>query len=177
MPKLLRHLLIPACLLAFVAAAGEVAPTADVLRYWPQWRGPLANGVAPHAHPPVLWSEKKNVRWKIPLPGKGHSTPIVFGDSVFITAAIPVGEARKPVYDNAPGTHDNVPVTHQHQFVVLAFSRRNGELLWKKILREEFPNEGGHENGSLASSSPVTDGERLYTLLGSRGLYGSDLDG
>src|SRR6266700_3164137 len=52
------------------------------LRYWPQWRGPLANGVAPYANPPVDWSEKKNIRWKIPLPGKAHSSPIVFGERV-----------------------------------------------------------------------------------------------
>ena len=177
MPKLLRHLLIPGCLLVLAARAEETVSRADVLRYWPHWRGPLANGVAPHADPPVQWSEKKNVRWKVALPGKGHSTPIVFGDTVFVTAAIPVGEAQKPVYDNAPGTHDNVPVTHRHQFVVLAMSRRNGELRWKKLLREEFPHEGGHETGSLASNSPVTDGERLYVFLGSRGLYCLDLSG
>lgn len=156
--------------------AGNRAGT-EVLRYWPQWRGPLATGVSPSAHPPVSWSETNNVRWKIPLPGKGHSTPIVFGDSVFLTVAAPVGEAQKPVYDNAPGTHDNVPVTHRHQFAVVAVSRRDGTVLWKKVVREEFPHEGGHETGSLASNSPVTDGERLYASFGSRGLYCFDMGG
>ena len=144
---------------------------------WPQWRGPLATGVSPSANPPVHWSETENVRWKIPLPGKGHSTPIVFGDTVFLTAAVPVGDAQEPVYDKAPGSHDNVGVTHHHQFVVLAVSRRNGNVLWKKIVREEFPHEGGHETGSLASNSPVTDGEHLYAFFGSRGLYCLDLKG
>ncbi len=149
----------------------------DASRNWPQWRGPQANGVAPLADPPVTWSETNNVRWKIPLPGKGHSTPIVWRDRVYLTAAVPVGDAQKPVYDRAPGTHDNIPVTHRHQFVVFAINRREGRILWKKVLREEFPHEGGHQTGSLASNSPVTDGERLYAFFGSRGLYCLGLDG
>ncbi len=158
------------------ADAGDRAST-NYLRNWPQWRGPLANGVAPQANPPLQWSETNNLRWKIPLPGKGHSSPIVFGDRVFVTAAVPIGEAQKPVYDSAPGVHDSVPVTQRHQFVVLAISRRDGSILWKKVLREEWPHEGGHTTGSLASNSPVTDGEQLYVFFGSRGLYGLDLNG
>ena len=96
-------------------------PTADpLLRYWRQWRGPLANGVAPLANPPIEWSEKKNVRWKVELPGKGHSSPIVFGDRVYVMAAAPVGEAQKPVFDSAPGVHDSVPVTRTNQYLVMA---------------------------------------------------------
>ena len=179
MLKLLRHLSFLGCVLVVSAWADEagIASTAEALRNWPQWRGPLANGVAPLAHPPIRWSETNNIRWKLPLPGNGHSSPIVFGESVFVTAAVPVGEAQKPVYDHAPGTHDSVPVTHRHQFVVLAVNRRDGAILWKKVLREEFPHEGGHETGSLASNSPVTDGERLYAFFGSRGLYCLDLNG
>jgi len=167
------------CLLAFSTLAGDagVRPGEEALRNWPQWRGPLANGVAPLANPPIHWSETNNVRWKIPLPGKAHSSPIVFGDLVYVLAAMPVGEARKPVYDDAPGVHDSVPVTHRHQFVALAISRRDGSVSWKKVLREEWPHEGGHETGSLASSSPVTDGEQLYVFFGSRGLYCLDLKG
>jgi outer membrane protein assembly factor BamB len=138
---------------------------------WPQWRGPLANGVAPRANPPIHWSETNNVRWKIALPGKGHSSPIVFGDSVYVLSAAPVGSAQKPVYDDAPGVHDSVPVTHRHQFLALAINRRDGKTRWSKVLREEWPHEGGHQTGSLASNSPVTDGERIYAFFGSRGLY------
>ena len=61
---------------------------------WPQWRGPLANGVAPEANPPTTWSESSNVKWKVALPGKGTSTPIIWGDKVFVTSAIPTG--KKP---------------------------------------------------------------------------------
>jgi outer membrane protein assembly factor BamB len=163
--------------LSSLADDAGVRANAVTLDDWPQWRGPLANGVAPHANPPIHWSETKNLRWKIPLPGKGHSSPIVFGNSVYLLAATPVGEAQKPVYDDAPGVHDSVPVTHRHQFVVLAISRPDGSVLWKKVLREEWPHEGGHETGSLASNSPVTDGEHLYVFFGSRGLYCLDMKG
>src|SRR6516162_2435421 len=70
---------------------------------WPQWRGPMANGVAPRANPPVHWSETNNIRWKVALPGKAHSSPIVSGERVYLLSAVPVGEAQKPVYDDAPG--------------------------------------------------------------------------
>ncbi len=155
------------------AAAGTV----DLTHAWPAWHGPLATGVAPHANPPIEWSETRNVRWKFALPGKGHSSPIVCGDRVFVVAAMPVGDPVPPVFDHAPGTHDNVGVTHRHQFVAMAIRRSNGQLLWKTVLRETFPHEGGHATGSLASNSPVTDGERLYVFLGSRGLHCLGFDG
>src|SRR5207248_9663694 len=97
-----RFLLL-GCLSALSALADPagISASATTLDYWPQWRGPLANGVAPRANPPVHWSETNNIRWKIPLPGKGHSSPIVFGDSVYLLSAVPVGEAQKPVFDGA----------------------------------------------------------------------------
>ncbi|MGV3771780.1 MAG: PQQ-binding-like beta-propeller repeat protein [Verrucomicrobiales bacterium] len=156
------------------ATAGEEA---TMLRNWPAWRGPLANGVAPEASPPVKWSETNNVRWKIELPGKGHSGPIVFGNRVFVTAAVPIGEKLPPVFDNAPGVHDSVPVTQRHQFTVMAFDRADGKMAWSKVAIEAFPHEGGHYTGSLASNSPVTDGESLIVSFGSRGLYCYDLNG
>jgi len=174
-----------AAALALPTAAGEAQPVApggsstipDLDQSWPAWRGPLANGVAPRADPPVTWSETNNVRWKLALPGKGHSTPILFGDKVFVTAAIPVGEALPPVFDDAPGVHDSVPVTHRHQFVLFAIDRADGKIAWQSTAREEFPHEGGHTTGSLASNSPVTDGNLVYAMFGSRGLHAYDLKG
>ena len=163
-------------LLTMTAAADE-PEGAEARRYWPQWRGPLGTGVAPEADPPVEWSETKNIRWKIPLPGVGHSTPIVWGDRVFVTTAVPIGEPVEPKPETAPGAHDNVLVTHRHRFVVLAVDRRDGRILWQRTMREELPHEGGHTTGSYASASPVTDGERLFAYFGSRGLYCLDLDG
>ncbi len=167
--------------IASAAQADTPTTTTNALpaldRAWAQWRGPLANGVAPHADPPISWSESNHVRWKIPLPGKGHSSPIIAGDRLYLTTAIPVGPAQAPVYDQAPGTHDNAPVTHRHQFAVLAIRRTDGAIAWQKVVREEFPHEGGHVTGSLASNSPVTDGTRIFAFFGSRGLYCLDRDG
>lgn len=144
---------------------------------WPQWRGPLGTGEAPDADPPTQWSEEENVRWKIALPGRGHSTPIVWRDQVFLTAAVPVGPALEPKFSGAPGAHDNLPVTRRHQFMVFALSRGDGRILWRKTVREALPHEGGHHSGSLASASPVTDGEHLFAFFGSYGLYCLRLDG
>ena len=150
---------------------------ADSFHNWPQWRGPLATGLAPHANPPVEWSESKNIRWKIALPGKGHSTPIVWGDRVFVTTAVPYGEALKPKYSRLPNAHDELLVTHRHKFMVMAVSRRDGKVLWERTVREELPHAGGHYTASLASNSPVTDGEYLFAFFGSYGLYCLSLSG
>ena len=160
------------CSLLVLPAAAE-----DDDHYWPQWRGPLGTGVAPHANPPVKWSEVENVRWKIALPGTGHSTPIVWGDRVLITTAAPYGDSMEPRYDSAHGAHDSVPVTQRHRFIVLAISRREGKILWQRTLHTEVPHEGGHLSGTFASHSPVTDGEHVFAFFGSRGIYALDLDG
>ena len=144
---------------------------------WHQWRGPLATGVSPTAQPPVRWSESENVRWKVTLPGSGHSTPIVWKEYLYLTAAIPFGDKVKPAKDIAPGAHDNLPVIQRHRFVVLAVRRKDGEIAWQTVLREELPHEGGHVTGSLASNSVITDGKRLYVSLGSRGVHALDLTG
>src|SRR5881397_2847788 len=100
----------------FPGRAAEKAP--DSASNWPQWRGPLGTGVAPNANPPLEWSENKHIRWKIALPGKGHSTPIIWGHHIFLTTAIPYGEPVKPRFVR-PGAHDNLAMTHHHEFAVL----------------------------------------------------------
>jgi outer membrane protein assembly factor BamB len=174
------HLTFFGCLLVGSSTFAQNANTNTVAgwsHYWPQWRGPLANGFAPHANPPVTWSEQENIRWKIALPGKAHSSPVVFGDCVFVMTAVPSGEEQKPVFDDAPGVHDSVPVTHRFAYIVMAVKRADGRVLWQKVVREEWPHEGGHETGSPASNSPVTDGTRVYAFFGSRGLYCLDMSG
>ena len=163
------------CLLTVPVAAAEGA--VDANQQWPQWRGPLGTGAAPEADPPVEWSESKNIRWKIALPGRGHSTPIVWGDRVYVTTAVPFGEAVTPKPETAPGAHDNVLVTHRHAFMVMAIGRRDGKIVWQRTVREALPHEGGHYSGTQASASPVTDGEHVFAFFGSHGLYCLDLDG
>ena len=111
------------------------------------------------------------------LPGKGHSTPIVWGDRIFLTTAVPYGEELPPRHSRAPGTHDGVPVTQRHEFVVLAVNRHDGKVLWQKAVHKKLPHEGGHYTGSLASNSAVTDGEHVFAFFGSHGLYCLDMNG
>lgn len=169
------------CLAVFwlvtMSIAEEPVRANDTEHHWPQWRGPLGTGVAPNADPPVEWSETKNIRWKVPLPGKGHSTPIVWGDRIFLTTAIPYGEKLLPKHSTAPGTHDGIPVTQRHEFAVLAVDRRSGKILWRKTVHKKFPHEGGHITGSLASNSVVTDGEHVFAFFGSHGLHCLDMNG
>lgn len=158
---------------AFLALARPALAQDD----WLQWRGPLATGVAPKAQPPVEWSEKKNIRWKAEIPGKGHSTPIVWSDRIFLTTAVPYGDPVKPRIPSRPGAHDNLLMTHHHEYAVLAVSRKTGKIIWRQTLHKDLPHEAGHVSASLASNSPVTDGELVFAFFGSRGLYCLDVDG
>ncbi|MGI9244502.1 MAG: PQQ-binding-like beta-propeller repeat protein [Verrucomicrobiales bacterium] len=144
---------------------------------WPQWRGPLGTGAAPGARPPIEWSEENNVRWKTALPGLGHSTPVVAGNQIFLTVAEPFGEKLPPKFSGVPGAHDNLPVSQQHRFAVLSIDRESGKILWDKTVARALPHEGGHDSGSLASASPITDGERVISFFGSQGLHCLDLEG
>ena len=153
----------------------EPEPAAE--QFWPRWRGPLDTGAAPHAQPPVRWGEDENLRWKAEIPGKGHSTPVIWGSRVFLTTAVAFGEAVDPEPEVAPGAHDNAPVDHHHKFVVLAVERDSGEIAWQREVSQTLPHERAHVSASFASGSPVTDGEHLFAFFGSRGLYALDLDG
>src|SRR5262245_10656814 len=125
----------------FVVFPAEPTPSKlDVNDTWAQWRGPLATGVAPAAQPPLEWSESKNIRWKTEIPGKGHSTPIVWGDRIFLTTAIPYGDPIKPRYVR-PGAHDNLDSTYRHEFAVLAVSRTTGKILWQQTMLKAAPLE------------------------------------
>ena len=175
--KLLSYIIIVSLVPVLLASTDSEGDSVHGDHYWPQWRGPNGNGVAPYANPPLEWSERKNIRWKLRLPGNGHSTPIIWGDLVFVTTAVPYGDPVEPRPDDAPGAHDNVPSKHHHKFMILAISRHNGKIIWQQTLRKELPHEGGHFTGSLASNSPVTDGEHVFAFFGSRGLFCLDMDG
>jgi len=152
---------------------------------WPQWRGPDVTGIVHDADPPVEWSESKNIKWKVPLPGHGLSTPIVWADTVFIQYAESTDKGDKSENDGddddgergrGRGPWGDNP-TSPHRFVLMALNGDNGETLWKKTLTEQVPHEGSHRDGSLAPASPVTDGERVYAYFGSRGLYCLNMKG
>src|SRR5687767_7989837 len=79
-----------------VLLSAAVALGADTDKYWPQWRGPLRTGVAPKSDPPTEWSESKNVKWKVEIPGKGSATPVVWADKIFVLTAIPTDKRPSP---------------------------------------------------------------------------------
>lgn len=156
---------------------GGAADHDAVAANWPAWRGATGNGYSDVADPPVTWSETENLGWKVTLPGLGHSSPIIWDNTVVVTLAEPVGAAREPVYNRAEGAHDNHPVDRDHRFVVVGLDQATGEQRWETEVTRVFPHEGGHYTGSLASASPVTEGERIYAQFGSRGLFALDFDG
>ncbi len=165
------------CLLVGVFGSSFLSATDD----WPQWRGPLGTGSVAigqsEAGPPVEWSEGKNVAWKAAIPGHANSSPVVFGDRIFVTTAIPIGEKLVPRMSGRPGEHDNLPVSSKFQFVVFCVARDDGRILWEKVVHEALPLEGGHISASLASASPLVDDQYVYAMFGSHGLYCLDFEG
>jgi outer membrane protein assembly factor BamB len=149
---------------------------------WPQWRGPEANGVAPEANPPIEWSETKNVKWKIEIPGKGHATPIIWEDKVFILTSVENEqkvEKEEPEVEQSSGRRGppSLQAESIHDFIVMAIDRKDASVIWKTTVCQEIPVDGTHGTGTWASNSPVTDGKHLYAYFGSRGLYCLDFDG
>jgi outer membrane protein assembly factor BamB len=155
-------------------AAVLLAAGVDDERYWAQWRGPQATGVSRTANPPTEWSETKNVRWKIEIPGRGSGSPVVWGDKVFLLTAVPAGLSMAESHAPRGGRADR----GVHQYRLLAIERKTGKVAWERTAREEAPHEPSHpENGSWASSSAITDGEHVIAYFESRGIYAYDMNG
>ena len=131
--------------------------------HWPQWRGPFFNGMA-RGDAPSVWSDTTNIKWKTEIPGRGFSTPAIWGDRIFVTTAIPTGSGAGTVVEQ--------------RFEVLSLDRKTGKIIWQKTARTAMPHEGYHRAyGSFASNSPVTDGKYVYASFGSRGIYAYDFNG
>ena len=154
-------MLVGMLLLASMPRAQDAA--AD--RFWHQWRGPYASGVSRSANPPLEWSEKTNIRWKVEIPGRGSGSPVVWGDRVFVLTAVPAGAALADSHAPLGGRPRRL-----HRFVVMAIDRKSGRTIWERTAREEIPHEGTHpDNGTWASSSAITDGEHVVAFFESRG--------
>ncbi len=147
---------------------------------WMQWRGPAETGAALFGNPPTEFSETKNLKWKTEIPGKGHATPIIWGDQIILLTAVPTdkkpseGEAKQEAGRMGPPSSGTDFV---HKFEVISVDRKTGKVQWEKVVKEEIPLERTHNLGSWASNSPVTDGENIYAYFGSRGLYCLDFKG
>ncbi len=180
-----RHL--PQTILAMMLILGTLGA-----EDWPQWRGPSSNGVSVEQGLPVRWSASENIAWKAKLGGLGVSSPVVWGDRVFITSQIgklPVQEGDQPQLardDRALADQENplggstmrqAPAGEDVFLIVEAFRRSDGRRLWEYRTRAtgEFPPL--HEKHNLATPTPVTDGRHVYAWYGNGQLVALDLDG
>ena len=119
------------CIVLIQFSAVPAGQNSDAARYWPQWRGPNANGVSLTANPPLEWSETKNIRWKVVIPGRGSSTPVVWGDRLFVTTAVPAGVAG----DAQHAPRGGLKPRGVHRFVVMAIDRKTGKTIWEQARR------------------------------------------
>lgn len=183
----LRTRLLIVLVTILAACAGTHTTTVqlpdDGAQSWPQWRGPNWNGVAAQANPPLTWSQTENLRWKTPIEGSGHGTPVIWGDRIFLMSAIAL-DKELPIPDVIPeGTpninkHPQVVGTWKAQrFVLVCLDVVTGEPLWSRTAYEGMPHQGHHNKGGFASASPVTDGEYVYAYFGSFGLFCYDFEG
>ncbi|MEQ1912173.1 MAG: PQQ-binding-like beta-propeller repeat protein, partial [Vicinamibacterales bacterium] len=133
-----------------------------------------AIGVSTTANPPLEWAENRNIKWKVEIPGRGHATPIVWNDRLFVLTAVPASVAGDAQHAPRGGLRSR----GMHKFIVLAIDRRTGRTLWERVAAEQEPHEAGHtDNSSWASSSPITDGETVFAYFESFGLYAYDMNG
>jgi len=177
-----RSILFTLCIIYITTGLIAQENSSSYDNNWPQWRGPDATGYASIGNPPIEWSETENIKWKVEVPGRGHATPIVWDNLVFVNTAVKTdikvekeGTATEESSERrGPPSNDAENI---FEFIVMAFNRGDGRLVWKTKVCEEKPIDGTHRSGTWASNSPVTDGEFLYAYFGSRGLYCLDFDG
>jgi PQQ-like domain len=170
MAAMLRHTRLVAVLVSLVLFSRVGAAQ------WPQFRGPGATGVAAGGPLPVTWSRTDNVMWRTEIPGVGWSSPIVWKNTIFLTAVVrrDAGEAPKPgLYfgGERPAPSD------EHRWIVVALDFASGRILWQQEAHRGVPSQSRHLKNSYASETPTTDGERVYALFGNVGLFAYAMDG
>jgi len=144
---------------------------------WPQFRGPNSAGVADDPKLPESWSSTRNVLWKTGIPGSGWSSPVVWGDRIFVTSVISTVAPETPkkgLYFG--GNRENIPAD-EHRWMVYAVDWKTGKILWEREVYRGAPRSSHHLKNTFASETPVTDGERVYAYFGNVGLFVFDMDG
>lgn len=170
-----RFPLFSFCLsILFLATAASLAIAQD----WPQFRGPRASGVVETGVLPVRWDAQKaeNIRWKTAIPGLGHSSPVAWGNKIFVTTALssnPKPETRFGLYGDVAPVKDDP----KHTWKVYALDSQTGKIIWERIASEGIPKVKRHPKSTHADSTPATDGKYLVALFGSEGLFCFDLKG
>ncbi len=176
----MRQLILGVLIWPWLSVAALAGGDKTAAYQWGHWRGPLACGVAPHGDPPTTWDEKTNVKWKAAVPGRGSSTPVVWGDRVFVATAVDTGRAAKPAdLPKVPPELEKktkAPSTY-HQFLLICYDRKTGKELWRQIAAERVPHEGHHPSHSYAAGSPTTDGKHVWVSFGSWGVHCFDAQG
>jgi len=181
----LKYYMTSVVLAAFVVSGIVSTPCAEASG-WPTWRGPNMTGLAENADPPITFGEEENIRWKVAVPGRGQSTPVIWGDRVFLLTAIPLSEKESPAAGpsssgqggRGDGGRFGISTPEvPYSFDVVCIDRRDGGTLWQRTARKEQPHEGHHPDHGFASGSPVTDGQHVWAFFGSRGLHCFDMDG
>jgi len=144
---------------------------------WPQFRGPAASGIDDTAAAPTDWDvdSGKNIRWKTPIPGLSHASPIVWDDRIYLITAVRPGKAELKVglYGDPTSADDQAP----HVWRVLALDRATGKILWNEIGHQSAPRVKRHPKAAHANSTPATDGKRIVAIFGSEGLFCFDTNG
>jgi outer membrane protein assembly factor BamB len=158
-----------------------ILSTALHAQEWPSFRGPSGSGVAADARPPLTWNTttSANVAWRTAVPGLGHSSPIVWGDRIFMTTAVSDAAASQSVTlgDSEVAGIDPANDIVPHRWQVMAFDRASGKLLWTRVAHQGVPRVKRHVKASHASATPATDGKVLIAMLGSEGLFAFDVAG
>jgi len=175
-----------ACLLLGLGLmSGSPLPAGEPKGNWAQWRGPRGLGVAEGAIYPSEWGPAKNIAWKTELPGRGHSSPVVFGGRIFLTTSIEgeLAPGNKPPvhlgFDLKPGyLHpDSVGSDHRYALKVLAVDSKTGKLAWERTVYEGVMYDDRHRKNTYASPTVATDGKLVYAFFESAGLFCFDFEG
>jgi outer membrane protein assembly factor BamB len=145
---------------------------------WPSFRGPDASGAAEGQKLPAAWNISKgsNIAWKTPIPGLAHSSPVVWGDRIFVTTAVS-SRADASFKRGLFGEGDASDDRSVQQWKVLCLNRKTGAMVWERVAYQGVPKEKRHVKATYANATPVTDGEVVVAFFGSQGLYAYDLDG
>jgi outer membrane protein assembly factor BamB len=152
-----------------------MAATAFAADSWPQFRGPQGSGVSDDPALPDKWSATENVLWKVDILGNGWSSPVVWGDQIFVTAVVSEKE-EKPKKGLYFGGERPAP-SDEHRWILYSVDFKTGKILWRKEVFSGVPRTSHHLKNTYASETPVTDGENVYAFFGNVGLYCFDMQG
>lgn len=166
----------------FIRTSGARAPSRPNARAangsWPSFRGPNASGIAEGQNLPDEWNAKtgQNILWRTPIPGLAHSSPIVWGNRIYMTTAVssdPKASFRPGLYGDGDASTDR----SRHKWIIYALDKRSGKVVWERVAFQGEPREKRHIKATYANSTPATDGRIVVAWFGSQGVHAYDVNG